>query len=149
MASKFNSSTAALALGIAFFSATALFQTGSSVAIDPLNQEFIKFQTLADATDAVALQVEFERSAPATVLDAYEALQADPSNVTLQDAYNQAVTDAALPGARVAALETAYTDWQNAFEADALAAVAEIEAHDALNVTANSPLVEHKKYSNM
>jgi hypothetical protein len=146
MASKFNSSAAALALGIAFFPATALFYTGSPVAIYPLNQEFIRFQTLANATDAVALQVAFERSAPATVLDAYETLQADPSNVALQDAYNQAVTDAALPDARVIALETAYTDWQNAFEADALAAVAEIEAQDALNVAANSPLVEHEKY---
>jgi hypothetical protein len=146
MASKFNSSAAALALGIAFFSATALFHTGSPAAIDPLHQEFIRFQTLADATDAVALQVAFERSAPETVLDSYEALQADPRNVALQDAYNLAVTDAALPDARVIALETAYTDWQNAFEADALAAVAEIEAHDALNVAANQPLVEDEKY---
>ena len=146
MASKFNSSAAALALGIAFFLATALFHTGSPGAIDPLNQEFIRFQTLADATDAVALQLVFEPSAPAMVLDAYEASRADPSNVALQDAYNQAVTDAALPDARVTALETAYTDSQNAFEADALAAVAEIEAQDALNVAANSPLVEHEKY---
>jgi hypothetical protein len=146
MASKFNCSAAALALGIAFFSATALFHTGSPVAIDPLNQEFIRFQALADATDAGALQAAFERSAPATVLDAYEALQADPSNVAFQDAYNKAVTDAALPDVRVIALETAYTDWQNAFEADALAAVAEIEAQDALDVAANQPLVEVEKY---
>jgi hypothetical protein len=137
MASKFNNSTAALALGIAFFPATALFHTGSPVAIHPVNQEFIRFQTLADATDAVALQVAFERSAPAMVVDAYEASQADPSNVTLQDAYNQAVTDAALPDARVTTLETAYTDWQNAVEADALAAVAEIEAQEAINVAAS------------
>ena len=137
MASKFNNSAAALALGIAFFPATALFHTGSPVAIDPVNQEFIRFQTLADATDAVALHVAFERSAPATVVDAYEASQADPSNVTLQDAYNQAVTDAALPDARVTTLETTYIDWQNAVEADALAAVAEIEAQGALNVAAS------------
>ena len=137
MASKFNSSTAALALGIAFFPATALFHTGSPVAIYPVNQEFIRFQTLADATDAVALQVAFERSAPATVLDAYEALQADPSNVALQDAYNQAVADAALPDARLTTLETAYADWQNAVEADALAAVAEIEAQEALSIAAS------------
>lgn len=146
MASKLNSSAAALALGIAFFSAAALFHTGSPVAIDPLNQEFIRFQTLADATDAVALQVAFERSAPASVLDAYEALLADPSSVALQDAYNRAVTHAALLDARVIALETAYTDWQNAFEADALAAVAEIEAHDALNVAANQPHGEDEKF---
>ena len=137
MAEKFNSPAAALALGIAFFPAAALLHTGSPFTIDPVNQEFIRFQTLADATDAVALQVALERSAPATVLDAYEALQADPNNVALQDAYNQAVTDAALPDARVVALETAYTDWQNAYEADALAAVAEIEAQEALSVAAS------------
>ena len=62
MASKFSNSTSALALGIAFFPATALFHAESPVAIYPLNQEFIRFQTLADATDAVALQVAFERS---------------------------------------------------------------------------------------
>ena len=137
MASKFNSSAAALAVAVAFFPANALFHTGSPVAIHLLNQEFIRFQTLADATDALALQVAFERSAPAAILDAYEVLQADPSNVALQDAYNQAVTDAALPDARVIALETAYANWQNAFEADALAAVAEIEAQDALKVAGN------------
>jgi hypothetical protein len=66
--------------------------------------------------------------------------------VALQDAYNQAVTDAALPDARVIALKTAYSDWQNAFEADALAAVAEIEVYDALNGAAHQPLVEDEKY---
>jgi hypothetical protein len=145
MASKFNSSAAALALAIASFPATALFHTGSPVAIYSLNQEFIRFQTLADETDALAMQVAFERSAPATVLDAYEALQADPSNVALQDAYNRAVAGAGLPYARVIALEIAYANWQNAFEADALAAVAEIEAEDALNIAGDS-LVEDQKY---
>ena len=145
MASKFNSSAVALALAIASFPATALFHTGSPVAINSLNQEFIRFQTLADATDALAMQVAFERSAPATVLDAYETLQADPGNVALQDAYNRAVTSAGLPYARVIALEIAYTNWQNAFEADALAAVAEIEAEDALNIAGDS-LVEDQKY---
>ena len=137
MASKFSNSAAALALGIAFFPATALFHTGSPIAIYPVNQEFIRFQTLAEATDAMALQMAFERSAPITVVNAYEASQADPSNVTLQDAYNQAVADAALPDARLTTLETAYADWQNAVEADALAAVAEIEAKEALNVAAS------------
>ena len=137
MASKFSNSAAALALGIAFFPATAFFHTGSPVAIYPVNQEFIRFQTIAEATDAVALQMAFERSAPITVVNAYEASQADPSNVTLQDAYNQAIADAALPDARLTTLETAYADWQNAVEADALAAVAEIEAQEALNVAAS------------
>ena len=137
MASKFNNPAAALALGIAFFPATALLHTGSPFANYTVDQEFIRFQSQADATDAVALQAAFERSAPKIVVDAYEASQADPSNVTLQDAYSQAVIDAALPDSRVTRLETAYTNWQNAVEADALAAVAEIEAQDALNVAAN------------
>jgi hypothetical protein len=137
MASRFNNSAAALALGIAFFPATALLNTGTPFGIRAVNQEFIRFQTLADETDAVALQVAFESSAPTMVVDAYEALQTDPSNVTLQDDYNQAVADAALPDARVTRLETAYAVWQNAVEADALAAVAEAEALDARNVAAN------------
>jgi len=137
MTSRFNNSAAALALGMAFFAAPALLDTGNPFAIYSANQEFIAFQTLADETDAVAVQAAFESSAPTAVVDAYEALQADPSNVTLQDTYNQAVADAALPDARVTKLETAYTDWQNAVEADALAAVAEVEAQDARNVAAS------------
>ena len=126
-----------MALGIAFIPATALLHTGNPIAIYAVNQEFTRFKTQADATDAAALQVAFERFAPTTVLDAYEALKADPSDATLQDAYNQAVADSGLPDARVVKLETAYSNWQNAVEADALAAVAEIEAQDALNVAAN------------
>lgn len=128
MASRFNNSAATLALGVAFFVTPALWNTGSPFATFLANEELIAFQTQADATDAVALQATFERSAATTVIDAYETLQADPGNVTLQDAYSQAVIDAALPETRVARLETAYTNWQNAAEADALAAVAEIEA---------------------
>ena len=134
MASKFNNPAAALALGIAFVPAAALLHTGNPLAIYSVDDELIRFQIQAEATDAVALQAAFERSAPKMVVDAYEALQADPSNVTLQDAYNQAVTDAGLPEARIARFETAYSDWQIAVEADALAAVAEIEALDARNV---------------
>ena len=142
MASRFNNSAATLALGVAFFVTPALLETGSPFATYLANQELIAFQTQADATDAPALQATFERSAPTTVVDAYEALQADPNNVTLQDAYNQAVIDAALPDARAARLETAYSDWQNAVEADALAAVAEIETQDGLNVAANKTPVD-------
>lgn len=143
MASRFNNSAATLALGVAFFVTPALWNTGSPFATFLANEELIAFQRQAEATDAVALQAAFERSAATTVVDAYETLQADPGNVTLQDAYSQAVIDAALPDARVARLETAYTNWQNAVEADALAAVAEIEAQVGALVAANKTPVDN------
>ena len=142
MASRFNNSAATLALGMAIFVTPALWKTGSPVAIYLADQELIAFQTQANATDAVALQIAFERSAPTAVVDAYEALQADPSNVSLQDAYGQAVIDAALPDARVNKFETAYANWQDAVEADALAAVAEIEAQVGPIVAANKTPVD-------
>lgn len=106
------------------------------------NQDFITAQTTADATDAAALRTTFEGAAPADVVSAYEALQADPTNVALQDAYNQAVADNALTDAQVAALETAYSDWQSAVVADALVATAEAAAQEALNVAANKTPVD-------
>ncbi len=142
MASRFNNSAATLALGAAFFVTPALWNTGSPFATFLANEELIAFQTQADATDAAALQAAFERSAAITVVDAYENLQADPGNVALQDAYSQAVVDAALPDARVTRLETAYANWQNAVEADALAAVAEIEAQVGPIVAASKTPVD-------
>lgn len=76
----------------------------------------------AAQTDAAALQSAFEGSAPAPVVDAYKALQADPANATLQDAYNQAVADAALTDEQVATVEGAYSAWQDAVAADSEAA---------------------------
>jgi hypothetical protein len=142
MASRFGNSAATLALGVAFLATPALWNTGSPFATYLANEELIAFQNEADATDAVALQAAFERSASTTVVDAYETLQADPGNVALQDAYSQAVIDAALPDARVTRLETAYANWQNAVEADALAAVAEIEAQVGALVAANKTPVD-------
>lgn len=139
---SFGNSAATLALGVAIFATPALWNTGSPFAIYRADQELIAFQTQADATDAVALQTAFERSAPTTVVEAYEALQADLRNMTLQDAYNQALIDAALPEARVYKFETAYENWQNAVEADALAAVAEIEAQAGPVVAANKTPVD-------
>jgi hypothetical protein len=137
MASRFGNSAATLALGVAIFATPALWNTGSPFTTYLADQELIAFQAQADATDAVVLQAAFERSAPTTVVEAYEALQADPRNMTLQDAYSQALIDAALPEARVYKFETAYANWQNAVEADALAAVAEIESQVGPIVAAN------------
>jgi hypothetical protein len=72
----------------------------------------------AAQTDAAALQGAFEGSAPAVVVGAYKALKADPTNPTLQDAYNQAIADAALTSEQVATLEAAYSAWQDAVAAD-------------------------------
>jgi hypothetical protein len=145
-ASALGALNAAHASAQAFAHASPKSRNGKIKAYYLANQESITAQATADATDAVALQAAFEGAAPTAVVDAYEALQANPADVTLQDAYTQAITDAALTPEQVTALETAYTDWQNAVEADALAATAEAEAQDALNAAANkTPVSDETK----
>ena len=111
------------------------------------NQEFLTAQIAADAEDALVLQTAFNISAPIAVVDAYEALQANPDDPDMQAAYDLAVATEALMPEQVTALETAYTDWQKAVEADALAAAAEAAAQEALNLAANktTPLSDEAK----
>jgi hypothetical protein len=93
----------------------------------------------AAQTDAAALQTAFEGSAPVPVVDAYKALQADPANPTLQDAFNQAVANANLTDEQVAAFEGAYSAWQDAVAADS-------EAATSLDAAANkTPVSEETK----
>jgi hypothetical protein len=89
--------------------------------IGKIKAYYLASQTAA-LTDATVLQTAFEGSAPAAARDAYIDLQADPTNVTLQAAYDQAVLDAGLTTEQVSALEAAYTAWQDAVAADAEAA---------------------------
>jgi hypothetical protein len=89
--------------------------------IGKIKAYYLASQTAAQ-TDAAALQNTFEGSAPTPVVDAYKALQADPTDTTLQAAYNKAVADAALTDEQVATLEGAYSAWQGAVAADAEAA---------------------------
>lgn len=106
--------------------------------IGKIKAYYLASQTAA-LTDAAALQTSFEGSAPAAVRDAYIALQADPTNVTLQVAYNQAITDNNLTPEQVTAFEAAYTAWQGAVAADAAAAT-------ALNTAANkTPVSDETK----
>lgn len=81
--------------------------------IGKIKAYYLASQTAA-ATDALVLQTAFMTAAPDAVLNAYQDLQADPDNVTLQDTFTQAVADAGLT--------TAYSDWQDAVAADADAA---------------------------
>lgn len=81
--------------------------------IGKIKAYYLASQTAA-ATDALVLQTAFMTAAPDAVLNAYQDLQADPDNVTLQDTFAQAVVDAGLT--------TAYSDWQDAVAADADAA---------------------------
>jgi hypothetical protein len=93
----------------------------------------------AAQTDAAALQTAFEGSAPVPVVDAYKALQADPANPTLQDAFNQAVANANLTDEQVAAFEGAYSAWQDAVAADS-------EAATSLDAAANkTPVSDETK----
>ena len=68
----------------------------------------------------------------------------------LADAYNQAATAATLTGEQIAAVETGYSDWQSAANADALAADAASKAQAALDAAANKKPVsiEHGQPSN-
>ncbi len=117
------------ALNAAHASAKAFANAGSNSRVGKIKAYYLASEAAA-LTDAAALQAAFEGSAPPAVVTAYLALKADPGNVTLQAAYAQAVSDAGLLPAQVIAFETAYTDWQNAVEADNQAAT-------ALNIAAN------------
>ena len=136
-ASKLGALNAARASATAFAKAVPNSRVGKIKAYYVANQVALTAQTSADETDAVTLQNGFVASGPVLVVNAYTALQANPANLDLQDAYNQAVTDAALTGEQIAAVETAYADWQSAVNADVLAANAASEAQAALDAAAN------------
>jgi hypothetical protein len=106
--------------------------------IGKIKAYYLASQTAAQ-TDAAALQSAFESSAPAPVVDAYKALQAAPTDVTLQDAYTQAVANANLTAEQVATLEGAYSAWQDAVAADS-------EAATSLDAAANkTPVSDETK----
>ena len=142
VASKLGALNAAHASARAFAHASPDSRIGKIKTYYLANQIAIATQATAAATDAAALKVAFEATAPTAVISAYEALQADPTNVTLQDAFNAAVTNAGLLGAQVTTLQTAYTDWQNAVAADTLAADAAATAQIDLNAAANKTPVD-------
>ena len=137
MVSKLGALNAARASAKAFANALPNSRVGKIKAYYVANQLAQTARTSADETDALALHVGLLSSGPISVVNAYEALQADPSNPSLLDAYNQAATDAALTGEQIAAVETAYSDWQSAANADALAADATLKAQAALDAAAN------------
>ena len=119
------------ALNAAHASAKAFANASPNARVGKIKAYYLASQTAA-LTDAAALQLAFENSAPPTVVSAYLALKADPGNVALQTAFDQAVLGALLTPEQVAALDTAYTAWQNAVEADNLATTA---LNDAANKT--------------
>ena len=133
-----NTASALGALNAGHAAPQAFANAFATSRIGKIKAYYLASQTAA-LTDAAALQTTFEGSAPAAVTDAYEALQADPTNPTLQGAYNQAITDNNLTPAQVTALEAAYTAWQDAVAADAAAAT-------ALNTAANkTPVSDETK----
>ena len=64
-------------------------------------------------------------------------MQAEPTDPGLQAAYNQVVTNAVLTGELIAAVESAYAEWQSALESDAIAAKAASAAEAALHTATN------------
>lgn len=137
IAPKLGALNAARASAKAFAKASPNSRVGKIKAYYVANQAALTAQSIADETDAVALHDGFLGSGPLSVVNAYEALQVGPASPTLQDAYNRAATDAALTGEQLAAMETAYSDWQGAANADALAANAASTAQAALQAAAN------------
>jgi hypothetical protein len=101
----------------------AFVNAAPNARVGKIKAYFLASQAAAQ-TDAAALQTALEGSAPAPVVDAYKALQADPANPALQAAYDQAVADAALTEDQEATLAGAYSAWQEAVAADAAAASA-------------------------
>ena len=116
-----NTASALAALNAGHAAPQAFANAAPGSRIGKIKAYYLASQ-IAALTDAAALQTAFEGSAPVAVIDAYEALQADPTNATLQAAYDQAVLDAGLTAEQVATLEAAYTAWQDAVAADAEAA---------------------------
>src|SRR3990170_2123120 len=98
IAPKLGILNAARASAKAFATALPNSRVGKIKAYYVANQVALTAQTTADETDAAALHDTFLGSGPISVVNAYEALQTDSANPTLQDAYNQAATDAALTG---------------------------------------------------
>jgi hypothetical protein len=137
-ASKLGALNAARASAKAFAKAVPNSRVGKIKAYYVANQAALTAQTSADETDAVALHESLMSSGPISAVNAYKALQADPKNPNLQDAYNQAATDVTLTGEQIAAVETAYSDWQSAVNADAIAADAASKAQAALDAAANN-----------
>lgn len=137
IASKLGALNAAHASPRAFAHASPNSRIGKIKAYYEANQAFLTAQLTAGATDAVALQAAFEASAPASVVDAYEALQANPADPALQAAYDLAVATEVPTAEQLAELASTYTGWQSAVNDDALAAAAEAEAEAALNAAAN------------
>jgi len=134
---KLGALNAARASAEAFAKAAPNSRVGKIKAYYVANQIALTARATADETNAVALYDAFLGSAPSSVVNAYEALQADPTNPPLQDAYNQAATDAVLTGEQIGAMEAAYSDFQSAADADALAANAAANALAALQAAAN------------
>ena len=137
IASQLGALNAAHASAKAFANASPNSRIGKIKAYYMANQLALTAKATADATDAAALRGAFEVSGPASVLGAYEALQANPTDPDLQAAYGSAVSGAALTLEQVTAVESAYGAWKSAADADALAASAAADAQAALDAAAN------------
>ena len=134
-ASKLGALNAAHASAKAFANALPNSRVGKIKAYYVANQIALSARATAEETDATALHDGFLASGPILVVNAYEALQADPTDQMLQDTYNQAATT--LTGEQIAAVETAYSEWQSAANADSFAADAALKAQAALDAAAN------------
>jgi hypothetical protein len=109
IASSLGALNAAHASAEAFANASPNSEIGRIKAYYLANQTALASQDTfnTDLTTAGVTDTQFQ-----AVLDAYNALQADPTNVTLQDAYNQALTDNSLDDPTFQGLLTDYSTVQ-------------------------------------
>ena len=97
----------------------------------------LKMKAVTDETDVGVKREAFEKSAIPSVVTAYESLQAEPANSALEETYNRVVTDAVLTGEQIAAVESAYAEWQGAVRSARTAASASNDAETTFNAAKN------------
>ena len=138
-ASAFGALNAAHASAQAVAHASSNSRLGKIKAYYLANQNYQNLQNLAG--QAAALKTALDNLAPQAVVDAFVALQANPTDATLQAAYAAALLTAGLdPTVTTSALTTAYNDWQAAVTAQSNLPAAQTTMTNDLAAAGNKPL---------
>ena len=138
-ASAFGALNAAHASAQAFAHASSNSRLGKIKAYYLANQNYQNLLNLAG--QAPALETALYNLAPQAVVDAFVALQANPADQTLKDAYAAALLTASLdPVVTTPALTTAYNAWQAAVTAQSNLPAAQTTMTNDLAAAGNKPL---------
>ena len=138
-ASAFGALNAAHASAQAFAHALPNSRLGKIKAYYLANQNYENLKNLAG--QATALKTALDSIAPPAVVAAFVALQANPSDTTLQGAYAAALLAASLDPTVITPLLTpAYNDWQAAVIAQNNLPAAQTTMMNDLAAASNKPL---------